>query len=142
MKKEIDLKQLRKVSTTATLEEAKEIVKKLKVKFQEMKKEAHGITANQIGIFKRVFYVNLGGCLLGIVNPEVIEVSEEKSSMREGCLSLPKTRKKEVLVERPERIKIKFLDTDGDTHIMEFTGLSARIIQHEIDHLNGKLIID
>lgn len=73
------------------------------------------------------------------VNPEVLEFSEEKEWMEEGCLSIPGIRE-EVL--RPTRIKVKFQDLDGKEEIWEADGLLARVFLHEIDHLDGILFVD
>lgn len=73
------------------------------------------------------------------INPEIIEKSEEKSEMTEGCLSMPGI---DVQVERTRFITVKFLDIAGEEQIMKADGLLAACIQHEIDHLNGILIWD
>ena len=73
------------------------------------------------------------------INPEIIASSEELSVYEEGCLSIPEVHED---VERPARVKVKFLDLDGDKHEEEAEGLYATCIQHEIDHLNGVLFID
>jgi peptide deformylase len=74
-----------------------------------------------------------------LINPEIIEVSEEKEIFEEGCLSLPRVT---VNISRPKRIKVRTLDLKGRVQIIEAEDLLARIIQHEIDHLNGNLILD
>ncbi len=73
------------------------------------------------------------------INPEITWSSEEKSIYEEGCLSIPDIHED---VERPARVKVKFLDLDGKEHEEEADGLYATCIQHEIDHLNGVLFID
>jgi peptide deformylase len=73
------------------------------------------------------------------INPEIISSSEEKSIYEEGCLSIPDIHED---VERPARVKIRYLDLDGKLREAEAEGLFATCIQHEVDHLNGVLFID
>jgi peptide deformylase len=73
------------------------------------------------------------------INPEITWSSEEMSTYEEGCLSIPDIHED---VERPARVKVKFLDLDGKVHEEDAEGLYATCIQHEIDHLNGVLFID
>jgi peptide deformylase len=99
-----------------------------------------GLASNQIGILKRVCIVRYKGAKLDLVNP-VIRIPTERSSCRveteiEGCLSLPNH---EVAVQRYNQI---ILSADNYAGHIHFSGLWARIIQHEVDHLNGLLIID
>lgn len=75
---------------------------------------------------------------LAIINPVILETHGE-SVFNEGCLSLPTLRGD---VSRPEKINLKYLDLNGKEIIREFDGFIARVIQHEIDHLHGKLFID
>lgn len=104
-------------------------------------KEADGVglAAPQIGIPCRVIVVDVGEGPFALINPEVIWESEEKSDFDEGCLSFPGVT---VTITRPERIRIQYLDEKGNKNILEADSLLARVIQHEIDHLNGVLIID
>lgn len=73
-----------------------------------------------------------------VINPKIL-LTEGEMEMEEGCLSLPGLR---VNVRRPVKIKLKYNDLELKEHIEDFDGLMARVLQHEIDHLNGKLIID
>ncbi|MBR0698133.1 peptide deformylase [Bradyrhizobium lablabi] len=73
------------------------------------------------------------------INPEIISASEEKSVYEEGCLSIPEYYEE---VERPARVRVRFLDLDGNMHEEDAQGLYATCIQHEIDHLNGVLFVD
>ena len=73
------------------------------------------------------------------VNPEITWVSEEKSIHEEGCLSIPDYYED---VERPAKVRLRYLDRDGKKHEIEAEGLLATCMQHEIDHLNGVLFID
>jgi peptide deformylase len=73
------------------------------------------------------------------INPEILSVSEEFSVYEEGCLSIPEYYEE---VERPARVRVRFLDLDGNVHEEDAEGLYATCIQHEIDHLNGVLFVD
>jgi len=73
------------------------------------------------------------------INPEITWSSDEKSLYEEGCLSIPEIHED---VERPARVKIKYLDLDGKPREADAEGLFATCIQHEVDHLNGVLFID
>jgi peptide deformylase len=73
------------------------------------------------------------------VNPEILSSSEEKSVYEEGCLSIPEYYEE---VERPAKVRVRFMDLDGKMHEEDAEGLYATCIQHEIDHLNGVLFID
>lgn len=99
---------------------------------------AIGLAAPQVGILKRVLIADIGDGLITMINPEILSgFGNEK--MEEGCLSLPDTR---VDVNRKETLFVKYIDDDEKENEREFHGLTARVIQHEIDHLNGVLIID
>ena len=74
-----------------------------------------------------------------MVNPEILERSHETWVYEEGCLSIPGVRGD---VTRPERVRVHYQDLDGTNHTIDVDGMFARILQHEIDHLNGKLFID
>jgi peptide deformylase len=103
-----------------------------------------GLAAIQIGIAKRVVTMDLSKKEddhkpLVFINPEVIWTSAEKSKYEEGCLSIPDYYEE---VERPAKVKVKYLDLDGKEHEIEASGLFATCLQHEIDHTNGVLFID
>jgi peptide deformylase len=76
---------------------------------------------------------------LVLVNPDVVTVPEPETVYEEGCLSFPQIRGDVV---RPDQVTVKFKDATGHAHILKCTGLLARCIQHEVDHLNGVLFID
>ena len=97
-----------------------------------------GLAAIQIGVLKRVILVNIGEGLVALVNPEILE-GEGGTQMEEGCLCLPGVM---VEVKRSEKIKVKGLNEEGEEIVIDAEGLLARALQHEIDHLNGILIID
>lgn len=97
-----------------------------------------GLAANQIGILKQVFVFDEGSGLMAYMNPEIIE-AEGEIEEDEGCLSVASI---QVPVKRYEKIKVRAQTLDGEEHIIEAEGFTARILQHEIDHLNGKIILD
>jgi peptide deformylase len=96
-----------------------------------------GLAAPQIGILSRIFIVDIGeGCRV-LINPEIAG-GEGESVMEEGCLSLPGI---EVPVHRREKVFIRGWSLKGNEENLELFGLTGRVYQHEIDHLNGILII-
>jgi peptide deformylase len=74
-----------------------------------------------------------------MINPEIVWESEETVAHEEGCLSIPEYLEQVI---RPERVKVRFLDLDGKQQEIEADDLLARVVQHEIDHINGVLFID
>ena len=103
-----------------------------------------GLAAIQIGIPKRVVTMDLSRKEDNhepqvFINPEITWKSEETSKYEEGCLSIPEYYEE---VDRPARVKVKYLDLDGKAHEIEASGLLATCLQHEIDHTNGVLFID
>ena len=103
-----------------------------------------GLAAIQIGEPRRLVVIDLAKKdeppqVQYFVNPEIVWSSEEKSVYEEGCLSIPEYYEE---VERPARIRARFLDRDGEAREIEAEGLLATALQHEIDHLNGVLFID
>jgi peptide deformylase len=103
-----------------------------------------GLAAIQVGVPSRVVVMDLSKRETEaepkvFVNPEITWSSEEKSLYEEGCLSIPEVHED---VERPARVKVKYLDLDGKAHEEDAEGLFATCIQHEVDHLNGVLFID
>ena len=73
------------------------------------------------------------------INPEILWSSEEKGTYEEGCLSIPEYYEE---VERPTKVKVRYMDIDGKTHEIDADGFLATVLQHEIDHINGVLFID
>lgn len=100
--------------------------------------EGVGLAAPQIGMDKRIIIADMGKELLKIINPQILE-GEGENSLSEGCLSLPEIF---IPVNRANKIKIEGLNEDKKLLRLTIEGFLARIIQHEIDHLNGVLIID
>ena len=100
-----------------------------------------GLAATQVGTLNRVlvYRVQPEGNIAALVNPEIEWKGKETETMEEGCLSLPAIL---VDVERPIYVRVRALDENGDPIVIEASGLEARVIQHEIDHLDGVLILD
>lgn len=104
-----------------------------------------GLAAPQIGVMKRILVMDVVKEGEGepqpylMANPEVIWESEETGTYEEGCLSIPD---EYADVERPARVKVRYTDSEGAAQEIECDGLLATCVQHEIDHLNGKLFID
>lgn len=98
-----------------------------------------GLAAPQVGLDESLIVVDIGEGLNIFVNPEVVELSAKKERMEEGCLSLPCVA---VEVSRPVSIKVEAQDSRGAVFQKSYNGLMARVIQHEMDHLKGKMIID
>jgi peptide deformylase len=103
-----------------------------------------GLAAIQVGVPARVIVMDLSKREAEaeprvFINPEITSSSEEKSVYEEGCLSIPDVHED---VERPARVKIRYLDLEGKPHEEDAEGLFSTCIQHEIDHLNGVLFID
>ncbi len=98
-----------------------------------------GLSANQIGILKRVFVFEREGEVIPCINPRILSLSEELEEEMEGCLSLPGAM---VPVSRHAKLILEYLDLEGRKRTVEAEGWLARVFQHEIDHLDGKLILD
>ncbi len=100
-----------------------------------------GLAATQLGVLHRalVFRTDPEEPITALVNPELEWQSEEQEVAEEGCLSLPGVH---VEVERPARVRVRGQDPEGAELTIEAEGLRARVIQHEIDHLDGRLILD
>ena len=120
---------------------------KIANKMMEVMKKAPGIglAANQVGILKQIVTINFDDIENNkkanyiLFNPSIINYSKEKIVMEEGCLSLPE---QYADVERPKKIIIEYTDQNRKFITREVVGYEARILQHEIDHLSGKLFVD
>jgi peptide deformylase len=97
-----------------------------------------GLAANQVGVARRVAVVDADGDRFAMIDPVIIE-TEGRATAEEGCLSIPDLYGD---VTRPERVVIEALDAEGNPFRKDATGLKARAIQHEIDHLDGILFLD
>ena len=102
-------------------------------------REGVGLAANQVGRLRRVLVAALEDEEYAVVNPRIEGSAEETEVGSEGCLSIPGI---QVEVERPTAVTVSGQDPSGNPIRLEAEGLLARIIQHEIDHLNGVLILD
>jgi peptide deformylase len=100
-----------------------------------------GLAANQVGVLHRVlvYRVQQQAPVAALVNPEIEWTGQEEEILEEGCLSLPAVH---VDVERPVHIRVRAQDENGDPITVEASGLEARVIQHEMDHLDGVLVLD
>jgi peptide deformylase len=100
-----------------------------------------GLAATQLGVLHRVlvYRAHAEDPLTALVNPRIEWVSDELELAEEGCLSLPGVH---LDVERPQALRVRASDEGGEEIVIEAEGLSARIIQHEVDHLDGILILD
>ena len=100
-----------------------------------------GLAAPQLGISQRllVYTVGADAPLIVLANPEIEWSSREQETLDEGCLSIPGIT---LDVERPVHVRVRALDEEGRDRVVEASGLEARVIQHEIDHLDGVLILE
>jgi peptide deformylase len=103
-----------------------------------------GLAAIQVGIAKRMLVIDLAKegeekQPLVFINPQILKSSDERSVYEEGCLSIPDYYAE---VERPAAITVEYVDRDGKQQTVDADGLLATCLQHEIDHLNGVLILD
>lgn len=102
-------------------------------------KEGIGLAAPQVGKSIRLITIQTKNGPKTFINPKITSKSFKKKIAEEGCLSLPKIFGK---VKRSTKISVKFQDQDGNKHKLTAQGLYARVLQHEIDHLDGILFID
>lgn len=103
-----------------------------------------GLAAPQVGVLKRLivldpYHEDSPDKAVVMINPEILEKSEETVVCPEGCLSVPEYQSE---VERPEKIKVTWLDLEGKRHEVVSDDFFARVVQHEVDHLDGVLFID
>ena len=101
--------------------------------------EGYGLSANQIGIPVQAFSMIMDDNALVVFNPEILEWSEDTTYMKEGCLSFPGLW---IAMERAKSVVVKFQVFDGEEQGGSMTDLSARIFQHESEHMDGDLFID
>jgi peptide deformylase len=101
-----------------------------------------GLAATQVNVHKRLLVLDVSeeqNEPMVFINPEIKVLTEDQQSYEEGCLSIPGFHEK---VERPARVHVKALDRDGKPFEMDTEGLLAVCLQHEMDHLDGKLFVD
>ncbi len=147
-----DIKILRRAADelpSAFSDGDKKSIRKLIEAFLE-RDDALGLAAPQIGMSKRIVIFKVKGLnerakIKGpddyevLINPRITQKRGEEEIMSEGCLSCPDIN---VDISRPTEIKVRALDKDGRKINKRYTGFQARIVQHELDHLDGKLIVD
>lgn len=95
-----------------------------------------GLAANQVGIPYRIFAMRGQPENFVCFNPKIVQPSEMKIELEEGCLTYPGLI---VKVTRPQHVRVRFNTPNGDTLTKQFTGMTARIFQHELDHLDGEI---
>ena len=143
------LLKIRKVGDPVLRSKAKEVVK-LNAQVIDLldnmaetmyKAPGAGLAAPQVGVLQRIIVVDVNdeNGLIELINPEIIRTSEEQTVLEEGCLSIPAAA---YNVIRARQVKVKGLDRKGREVIIEAEGYLARALQHEIDHLDGVLLID
>ena len=93
-----------------------------------------GLSANQCGVFERVFVIGTEHFQIACINPEIVETSETTKKENEGCLSFPGL---SVKVDRPEWIMARYINEEGKQVEVRMEGLTAKCYQHELDHMNG-----
>ncbi len=104
-----------------------------------------GLAAVQVGVPRRLIVIDVadhekeGRQPIAMINPEILELGSEFVPYEEGCLSIPDIK---VEIERPSSLRVRFTDRLGQQQEMQAQGLMATVIQHEVDHLDGRLIID
>lgn len=123
--------------------DVKEVNDRLKILLNDMvetMKDADGVglAAPQVGVLRRVIVLDIGEGIVKMINPQLVKKAGAEIDV-EGCLSVPGL---SGTVERPEYVEVKYINEEGKEMTMEGTGLLARAICHEIDHLNGILYID
>lgn len=100
-----------------------------------------GLAAPQVGLSQRLLVYRIGSeaPVITLVNPELEWHSEDRETFEEGCLSIPSVA---VDVQRPIHVRVRARDEHGEERLVEASGLEARVIQHEMDHLDGVLMLD
>ena len=109
------------------------------VLFYRRGSRAQGVAGNQIGMDKSIFTAKINNKWIIWMNPEIVHKGGKVVKAKEGCLSIPH---KTVKVPRNTHITLKYRDKDFKSNTIELYGDDARVVQHEVDHLNGKLITD
>ncbi|MEP6732026.1 MAG: peptide deformylase [bacterium] len=127
-------------ATTSVTEFTPELHRLIDDMFQTMHHaRGIGLAAPQVGRMERLAVIDLGDDPFVIINPEIVQASSGKAKGEEGCLSIPDIY---ADVERPKSITVRALDRNGKPFEREASDLLARCLQHEIDHLDGKLFLD
>lgn len=116
---------------------SKQCIKTLMDKMTELGDQAAGLAANQIGLPQNIFAVRISNKIRVFINTEMIGCQGKQSNI-EGCLSLPEFSTK---TKRPRSVTIKFQDEAGNWNTETFEGFSAQVMMHEMEHMQGKLIV-
>ena len=141
---------LRKVAEEIDVETYPNLKELIANMFETLKhSEGVGLAAPQVGLPIRMFIIDLDvisdeepqykGYMHTFINPEIVEESEETSSMSEGCLSIPGINES---VKRPSKVLVNYIDENGEEQERWLEGFEARVFQHEYDHLEGKMFVD
>lgn len=125
-------------------QEVKEITPEIKKLIEDMaetmeEKGGEGLAAPQVGVLKRAIVVKTGKGQVALINPRITKKSKEKEIIEEGCLSFPGFWLK---IKRAKEVEVEALDLKGEKIQIKAEGFLARVIQHEIDHLDGILFVD
>jgi peptide deformylase len=147
VRKEVALAQIRQYGDpvlrmrAAEVEQYDDELVRLTARMIELMHDAEGIglAATQIGILRRFFVCTVEGDDRVLVNPVVVPVGTDTEADEEGCLSLGSVR---VPVERATRVTVEARDAAGAPVALELEGMDARVVQHELDHLDGMLLLD
>ena len=147
VRKEIALSQIRQYGDPVLrmrAEEVEEFDDELRAVTERMIAVMHdaegvGLAATQVGILRRFFVCTIDGEDRVLVNPSVTALGDDTDVDTEGCLSLASVR---VPVERATKVAVEARDVSGEPVSLELEGYAARVVQHEVDHLDGRLMID
>ena len=120
-----------------TKKEIRELIKKMRTTMRRA--DGVGLSANQVGLNEKMFVAEVDHKFYAIFNPKIIKKSDEKSEMEEGCLSVPD---KFGTVIRADKVWLEGQNADGKKLKIKAWGFLARVFQHEVDHLEGKLFVD
>jgi peptide deformylase len=139
----LDIRVLGDPILRQTTEPVREITDELRTLVADMFETMHhargiGLAAPQVGRTERLAVIEIEGEPLVVINPEILETAG-KAKAEEGCLSIPDIY---ADVERPKDVVVRAMDLEGKTYEIQATDLLARCLQHEIDHLHGKLFLD
>ena len=139
------IRKIREIGDEVLTKECKEVTKmtlRTKILIEDMLDTMYeamgvGLAAPQVGILKRIVVIDVGDGPIILINPVIVEQSGEQTG-EEGCLSVPG---KAGVVTRPDHVKVKALDENMEEFVLEGTGLLARAICHECDHLDGLMYV-